>query len=158
MHRVATLLFFVISGVCVAVAALKPQGSGTVGSDVVINTFTLTASDGANGDQFGSSVAIDGDTVVVGADDAHRLNGAVYEFVKPPTGWRAMTQTAVLTASDEQLGDAFGVSVAISGDTIVVGAPEATINGIRHLGAVYVFVKTCRRLERHDGNRQAISR
>src|ERR1700691_987793 len=98
-----------------------------------IQNFTLTAADGVDGDGFGDSVAIDGNTVVVGAYGATfnglRGPGAAYVFVKPAGGWSNMTQTAELTASDRQNGDYFGGSVAISGNTIVVGASEATVNG-----------------------------
>jgi hypothetical protein len=110
-----------------------------------IQDFTLTASDGTDGDIFGSSVAIDGNTVVVGAPWANFNNhpgpGAAYVFVKPAKGWSNMTQTAELTASDRQNGDYFGGSVAISGNTIVVSASEATVNGNPEQGAAYVFVK-----------------
>ena len=97
----------------------------------------LTASDGQSKDAFGSSVSISGNTVVVGSTG----DGAAYVFVKPVSGWTNMTQVAKLTPSDGQSKDAFGSSVAISGSTIVVGAPCATINGNSCQGAAYVFVK-----------------
>ncbi len=104
--------------------------------------FTLTASDGANGDSFGVSAAIDGNTVVVGAAvSGNQEKGAVYVFVKPANGWRNLTQTAKLTSSDEQPLDEFGRNVAVSGNTVVVGASEATINGNQDQGAAYIFVK-----------------
>jgi hypothetical protein len=106
-----------------------------------IQDFTLTASDGVSHDEFGYSVAIDGNTVVVGAIDHNVLSGAAYVFVKPAKGWANMTQTAELTASDVQTGDVFGESVSVSGNTIVVGAPGATVNGNGAQGAAYVFVK-----------------
>lgn len=92
---------------------------------------------------FGNAVATDRDTVVVGAMATvvdGRPSGAAYVFVRPPTGWTNMTQTAMLTASDN---DAYhlGAAVAISGDTIVVGAPWTMVNGILQEGAVYVYVK-----------------
>jgi len=80
----------------------------------------LTASDGQSGVGFGVSIAISGDTVVVGIN-VNYLHEA-YVFVKPSTGWANMTETAVLTPSDEQNAYAFGYAVGISGDTIVVGA------------------------------------
>ena len=88
-------------------------------------TAKLTASDGAEGDYFGVSVSISGDTVVVGAngdDDNGDTSGSAYVFVKPSAGWSNMTQTAKLTASDGVEGDYFGYSVSVSGDTVVVGA------------------------------------
>ena len=88
-------------------------------------TAKLTASDGAAGDDFGSSVSISGNTVVVGARCHGRRNshqGAAYVFTEPGSGWANMTQTAKLTASDGAADDDFGYSVSISGNTVVVGA------------------------------------
>jgi hypothetical protein len=93
-------------------------------------------------DDFGDAVAIGGDTVVVGAIGVAGQKGeggAAYVYVKPQGGWMNMTQTATLTPSDTAYF--FGASVAISGDTIVVGAPWTDVNGIPQQGAVYVFVK-----------------
>ena len=88
-------------------------------------TAKLTASDGAADDEFGWSVSVDGDTMVVGAplDDGSGSNsGSAYVFVKPSTGWATTTETAKLTASDGAEGDRFGTSVSVGGDTIAVGA------------------------------------
>src|SRR5262249_40763906 len=98
-------------------------------------TAKLTASDGAVDDAFGSSVAISGDTVVVGAVNDNSVRGAAYVFVKPGTGWVTATETAKLTASDGAIS-ALRQSIAVSGDTVVVGAPSD--DSIR--GAAYVFV------------------
>ena len=92
----------------------------------------LTASDGEAGDIFGWSVAVDGDTVVVGA----RYDDSAYVFTKPGTGWATATETAKLTASDGVVGDWFGQSVAVDGDTVVVGASEDDGSG-----SAYVFTK-----------------
>jgi hypothetical protein len=86
---------------------------------------------------FGTSVAISGDTIVVGAGGENTSPGAAYVFVRPPSGWRNMIQTAELTASDGNDGDYLGGSVSISGDTIVAGAAGVS----RGLGAAYVFVR-----------------
>ncbi len=98
----------------------------------------LTASDGAAGDNFGYSVAISGNTVVVGAGWAkvggNTYQGAVYVFTGSGSSW---AQTAELNASDGVAYGVFGVSVAISGATIVVGV-RATVGGIKQ-GAAYVF-------------------
>ncbi|HEX2697718.1 MAG TPA: hypothetical protein VHM28_08410, partial [Anaerolineales bacterium] len=106
----------------------------------------LTASDGVGStDQFGIQVALDGDTILVGsylADVGANIDqGAAYIFVKPGGGW-ATTSTfaAKLTASDGAAGDNFGSSVALSGDTAVVGAAYADL-GFQDQGAAYVFVK-----------------
>jgi uncharacterized protein (DUF2345 family) len=105
-------------------------------------TAKLTASDGLTFDLFGYSVAISGDTVVVGARSKNGSRGAAYVFVKPSSGWSGnLTETAKLTASDGAVADEFGFSVAISGDTVVVGAPFADISPNSNQGTAYVFVK-----------------
>jgi hypothetical protein len=101
----------------------------------------LTASDGEEGDALGRSVAIDGDTVVAGAEFATGERGAAYVFVKPAAGWPAQdTQTAKLTASGDS-ADRAGRSVAISGDTVAVGAPGVEGGPNPGNGEVYVFVE-----------------
>ena len=92
----------------------------TSGSGNMTEVAELTSSNGAVDDWFGSSVAISGNTIVVGATEFS--GGAAYVFVEPTGGWTSMTETAKLTASDGQVGDEFGKSVAISNDTIVVGS------------------------------------
>ena len=66
-----------------------------------------------------------------------------------------MTQTAKLTAADGAAYDEFGNSVSISGNTVVVGAVRATVNGNRLEGAAYVFTEPSRGLGEHDPDRQA---
>jgi trimeric autotransporter adhesin len=118
----------------------KPVGGW---SGVVNSIATLTSSD--NQDTFGTAVAIDGDTILVGAQDANVGNimdaGAAYLFVRPAGGWKDMTQTAELTASDGLEFNELGWSVAINGDTAVAGAPRAPWQGEAGPGIVYVFVK-----------------
>ena len=85
----------------------------------------LTASDAADDDYFGDSVAISGDTVVVGAygKTARAADrGAAYVFERNQGGADNWGQVKKLTASDAADDDYFGYSVAISGDTVVVGA------------------------------------
>ncbi|HSF16332.1 MAG TPA: PKD domain-containing protein [Vicinamibacteria bacterium] len=110
--------------------------------DPLVQTAKLTASDAAAGDLLGNSVAISGDTIVVGAigDDIGENigQGSAYVFVKGPTGWADMTQAAKLTASDGSEAHEFGTSVAIDGDTVVVGARHHQAFGA---GSAYVFVK-----------------
>ena len=106
---------------------------------------TLTASD--NGQGFGTSVAISGDTIVVGAANTSNFErastpGAVYVFVRSGANWTDMTETAKLTASDAQPGDALGVSVSISADIIAAGAFFAQdASGNDFAGKAYVFVR-----------------
>ena len=123
----------------------------------------LKASNTGAGDQFGCSVAVSGDTVVIGAfgeasnatgfngnqsDDNAFDSGAAYVFVRSGTNW---TQQAYLKASNTGASDRFGWSVAMSGDTVVIGAyGEASnasgVNGNQSdnsasaSGAAYVFV------------------
>lgn len=102
----------------------------------------LLAADAAASDQFGVSVAIFGDTAVAGAyfdDDAGNASGAAYVFVRSAGVW---TQQAKLYASDASTNDQFGVSVAIDGDTIAVGAYGKMVSGAASAGAVYVFVRS----------------
>jgi hypothetical protein len=101
----------------------------------------LTSSDTHYDDEFGASVAIDGDTLVVGAlepDNPHRY-GAAYVFAEPVTGWASSTENAELRTSDGAVGDYFGWSVSISGNRIAVGAPEATIGANQYQGAAYLY-------------------
>jgi hypothetical protein len=103
----------------------------------------LLASDGAVVDRFGSSVAISGETVVVGAaldtGAAGFGQGSAYVFVRNGGGWN---QQQKLEASDAESNDQFGFSVAISGETVVVGAPfDAGAAGDRQ-GSAYVFVRS----------------
>lgn len=100
----------------------------------------LTASDGAANDYFGNSVAMSGSTVVVGVAE-HRVGsnpaqGAAYVFTENGGTW---SQQAELTASDGTAGDGFGQSVAVSGSTVVVGAPWRTVGSNLQQGAAYVF-------------------
>jgi len=97
----------------------------------------LTASDAAVSDFFGWSVAIDGDTIVVGAmydDDAGTSSGAAYVFRTSDDG-ATYDQVTKLTAADAAASDKFGISVAIAGDTVVVGARGDDGN----TGSAYVF-------------------
>ncbi len=94
---------------------------------------------GQGGDHFGCSVAIDGDTALVGACDANDSAGAAYVFVRSGATW---TQQAVLAAEDNRPGDHFGVAVALSGSTALVGADLARIGSNIYQGAAYVFVRS----------------
>lgn len=99
----------------------------------------LTPDDAAAEDWFGSTVAIEGDTIVVGApqhDAGAGLNsGAAYVFQSTNGVW---TQVARLVADDATVGAQFGWGVEMSGGTIVVGAPYAQ-TGTTSAGAVYLF-------------------
>lgn len=102
----------------------------------------LTASDAAAGDFFGYSVAVDGDTAVVGAYTANHSGlsdpGAAYVFVRSCEAW---TQQAKLTAADASDLAQFGRAVAINGDTILIGAQGVDVLGDTNVGAAYVYVR-----------------
>jgi FG-GAP repeat protein len=110
--------------------------------DPFIQQAKLIALDGAAANaSFGNRLAYDGDTVVVGAPGGN----AAYVFVRPAGGWSAtMTETARLSGSDVQPGDAFGFPVAVHGDTVAVGARFGTPGNdlsLEGFGGVYVFTR-----------------
>lgn len=103
----------------------------------------LFATDGATYDNFGGSVAIEGDRVLVGcigSDNGnaspHFNSGAAYVFERVGTQW---TQRSKLTANDGLQSDFFGSEVALSGDVVVAGAPSARNGIVANQGAAYVF-------------------
>ncbi|MCH7720671.1 MAG: FG-GAP repeat protein, partial [Planctomycetes bacterium] len=94
----------------------------------------LLASDGGSNDRFGTSVALSGDVLVVGAEDDDNENGAeagsVYVYRLVGADW---IEEAKLLASDGESDDSFGYSVAVDGDVILVGAARDDS------GSVYVY-------------------
>jgi len=114
------------------VNATGAQGAITI--DPFVQEAKLTASDGAVNDQFGWSVSISGNTMVVGAPS----HNAAYIFTESGSVW---TQAAKLTASDGASEHSFGGSVSISGNTVVVGGSDATDVMNEYVGAAYVFTQ-----------------
>jgi energy-coupling factor transporter ATP-binding protein EcfA2 len=118
--------------------------SGILKNGMAMLNAKLMASDAANGATFGYSVAISGNTAVIGAYQHNlgtkRAQGAVYVFVR--TKENVWIQQAKLVAADGSMKDYFGQCVAIDGDTIVVGVPQADIGKDKDQGAVYVFTRT----------------
>lgn len=118
----------------------------------------LKASNVDAGDFFGQAVAIDDNTLVIGtpfedsnasspSNNSAMDSGAAYVFVRDGAG--GWSQQAYLKASNTGAGDWFGFSVAIDGDTIVIGAPGESSNGsgpgnnsLPRAGAAYVFVRS----------------
>jgi hypothetical protein len=92
----------------------------------------LTATGGASDDAFGNSVAIDGDTCVIGALGTNSYTGSAYVFTNTGGSW---SQAAELTATGGASNDSFGNSVAIDGDTCVIGAPGTN----SYTGSAYVY-------------------
>ena len=116
-----------LSGSAAATVATNPRAAPSIGTQL----SELKGSDAAAGDYFGYSVAISGMTLVVGAPGYAGHAGRAYVFTKTGSGWK---QAPELKGSDTAAGDYFGYSVAISGMTLIVGAPG--------LARAYVFTKT----------------
>ena len=101
----------------------------------------LTASGGADGDLFGVSVDLEGNTAIVGAsrsDDLGSSSGSAYVFTWDGTDWN---QQAKLLASDGAPNDRFGRAVSVSGDFAFIGAPQHG-EGPEPSGAAYVFERS----------------
>ena len=101
----------------------------------------LTASDGADDDEFGFSVSIDGDTAVIGAyrdDDAGSSSGSAYVFVRSGSSW---TEQQKLVAADGASNDEFGYAVSVSDDTAVIGAHRDDDVGSSS-GSIYIYVRS----------------
>ncbi|MCK5113789.1 MAG: FG-GAP repeat protein [Phycisphaerae bacterium] len=109
------------------------------GAMATTETFKLTASDAAADDYFGSQLAISGNTAIVGAwgnDDKGDMSGSAYLF-NATTG----EEITKLTASDAAKNDYFGLSVAISDNTAIVGAPYND-GAWSRTGSAYLFDTT----------------
>jgi hypothetical protein len=131
----------------VAAAPFDDLESGTdVGSVYVYvrsgSTFVqqakLTAgASGAANDRFGSGLALDGNTVVVGVpgdDDNGTESGSAFVYVRNESSW---SQQAKLAPPDGQAGDQFGAAVSIAGDSALFGAPQQTFGA----GKAYVYTR-----------------
>jgi hypothetical protein len=113
-----------------------------LGSTGWVQTALLRASDGADFDDFGISVAVEGDTILVGADATDGPSsgavGAVYVFHWDGAHW---VETQKLQASDGASGGFFGFSVALEGDTAVIGRFWDSA-AAPHAGSAYVFTRS----------------
>ena len=130
-----------ISGNVAIVGAEADSDAGSVsGSAYLYNVttgierFKLTASGAAAFDEFGSSVAIYGDTAIVGAKGAGENSGAAYAF-DVTTG----SQTLEPIATDTVASNRFGLSVAISDGTALIGAPGNDDGAGFESGSAYLF-------------------
>jgi hypothetical protein len=103
----------------------------------------LMAADGAANDAFGCSVALSGEMAIIGASGhsvgGNANQGAAYVFTRSGTAW---TQQQQLVAPDGAASDNFGCSVAISGETALVGANQDGIGANANQGSAYVFVRS----------------
>ena len=102
----------------------------------------LSPNDPKVSDLYGYSVDIDGNTLVVGApgreSDDEEI-GVVYVFVRKSSGW---VQEARLEPAYGNNGDAFGTSVSLIGDRLMVGAPGASVGSSKSVGAVYEYIRS----------------
>jgi len=101
-----------------------------------VQSDKLTADDGGEGDAFGISVAMSGQTAIIGAPNTETFRGAAYVFRFADGTW---TQTQKLVASDGTEFNQFGWSVALRGTTALIGSTSATFDGNSSQGAVYAF-------------------
>jgi hypothetical protein len=148
-------------------AAFANTGTSSPQGDVYVfdrsgTTWTQTTKlahpVGGSTDLFGQSVALQGDTAVVGASGLDEYTGAVHVYVRTGDAWPLQ---ATLTADDSVAGANFGQPVSVDGDTIVAGAPYATVD-FQFQGAAYVFRRSgtawtqVDRLTASDGAREDI--
>jgi hypothetical protein len=116
-------------------------GSAGTGGSGTLPFHRLLADDGAPADWFGYSVALSGDTAFVGVhrdDDSGDSSGSAYVFIRTGSTW---TQQQKLLPDDSAADDSFGYSVALSGDTALVGARYDDDHG-HASGSTYVFTRT----------------
>ncbi len=139
-----------MSGEYVVVGAYKSDGPGTDQGNVFVfkrdanlsitQIAKLAASDSQDEDFFGTSVAIDGDYIVIGAsnEDTGAVDaGSAYVFKRNSD--ISITQIAKLQASTPTIQSYFGSSVSISGDYIAIGSPKEDDGAVSDAGAVYIF-------------------
>lgn len=108
-------------------------------AEVPLNISKVIAFDGASNDNFGESVAVSGNYIVIGArndDDNGSSSGSAYIYKKQANGTSIQIQK--LTASDAASGDQFGKGVSISGNYVVIGAYLNDDNGTDS-GSAYIF-------------------
>ncbi len=101
----------------------------------------LLPSDRDDGSDFGDALAVEGDTLVVGALRRNDLRGAAYVFEADPGAPEGWVEVTRLLAWEPRFGDFFGASVAISGDRVLVGAPEDEEKLFVERGSAFVFVR-----------------
>ena len=140
-NRLTIRLSAVLAG-ALMLATIAPMAVPVAAADVpgfAVQQARLYAPDGQADDHFGANVAIDGDTLLVGAPAVGDDVGAAYVYVRADGMW-SWQQT--LAPSTSASGDRFGYSVAIEGDTAVIGAPGR--NGAKgdDAGLVYIFTRS----------------
>ena len=138
-----------LSGDTISVGAAEGQAGAAYvfqrnlgGADNWGEVKKLIASDAEPGDQFGYSVAIGFETAVIGAngeDAGGNAAGAAYIYERNQGGTDNWGEVKKLTASDAEANDDFGISAAVSGDVVLVGADGKDIPGGNAAGAAYYF-------------------
>ena len=132
-----------IDGNTAIVGAAGDDDNGSLSGSAYVYTFDgagwretqkLTPTDGSASDRFGFSIAIDGNVAIIGARDDNGT-GSAYIYTFDGTRW---VETQRLAASDGTFGNVFGETVAVSGDTAIVGASRDNENGFSS-GSAYVF-------------------
>ncbi len=134
-----------ISGDYIVAGAKRDDDKGTDSGSVYVFDFNgtswaqqqkLIAGDGAVGDYFGGSVSIDGNYLVVGADNKDGATGSAYIFYFDGISWSQQTK---LVAGDGAAVDVFGSSVSISSDIVIVGASRDDNENGTDSGSAYIF-------------------
>jgi hypothetical protein len=108
--------------------------------DVWVHTATLEASDSADGDYFGQSVAVQGSFMVIGARNTAGPNGkrsgGFYLFSQSGDGWMEIAKVTPANGKDD---DQYGFAIAIAGDKVVVTARREDPAGLKNAGAAYMY-------------------
>lgn len=135
-----TSIVVLLAAVCASAASANVKIS-TLAAGATAFEEKLNAGDVTADTWFGAAVALDGDTVAVGAPfnasaEAGFGTGIVYIFARNGTTW---SQQARLVANDSAVGDQFGATVALDGDTLIIGAPFADSKAGADAGTVYIF-------------------
>lgn len=114
----------------------------TKNGDIWTQQQRLAPFNPSNGDYFGASVSLAGETLAIGTSETIGFNanqGATYIFTRNGVTW---SQQAKLLASDGEASDSFGASVALSGESVLIGAPGDTVGLTSQQGSAYVFVRS----------------
>ncbi|NKB89972.1 MAG: hypothetical protein GKS06_17300 [Acidobacteria bacterium] len=157
-----------------SIALEVATGVALVGADAADAAYVFSLDDmhqmaklsvsGLSGAKFGSAVAIDGDLAVVGAPASDGGRGAAYVFARNGDAWDLVTMISgdgneeAAEGEEEGLAEAFGASVAVTGDWILVGAPGGTVDMFLQAmfrrgapsGAIYAFRRDGANVERAD--------
>ncbi|MEP7042163.1 MAG: FG-GAP repeat protein [Dokdonella sp.] len=146
LAHIALLMTLLSISAFVGIATLRTAiatPAAASGSTVGWTEQKVSASDGATDDDFGYAVSVSGTTAVVGvpyaAFGSNAGQGVAYAYTQADGIW---TEQQELSADDGVADDGFGFSVSVSGDTLLIGAPYATVGGNAGEGAAYVFTRS----------------